>query len=718
MENVNVTKEQLIFEACKHHKKIIEFELKQKNSPHLITGFNLPSANRGFSTGRAEMFVSNQLQEQKPATSNSTKYGFSDLIDIELLQQFSSSFYEATGLPHALVDPDNNILTGIGWQDICVFFHRRCLQSAYRCQQSDKYISNHLNDGPYISYMCMNGLMEYAAPIMVEGQHLATLFIGQFFHQSPDEELFRRQAREFGFDEAFYIEALRRVPIITEEQMELIMQFYTPLSEFLAILALDRKHHLEAVSQSERKFSKLFNCNPDLISISTLKEGRYVEVNDAFGQITGYTRQEVIGRTIEELNIWVVPHLRDTVIQQARESGSIRNAEIEFRMKSGEIRNFITSMDIIDMDGEEHLIVTTKDITERIRMEEELRLSEECFSKAFNASPVSMTISTLEDGKFIHANDAYCRTLGYSREEALGRTSVELGIWANLAERDQVKQRIIANQSVKDMETTFCNKTGEQRLGWLSAEGIEIHGELCILSTLTDITDLKKMETEMTRLDRLNLVGEMAASIGHEIRNPMTAVRGYLQLMQQNEVYQEEVDYFNIMIEELDRANSIITEFLSLAKDKAVDITRENLNSIIKKSLPLIQATAIRRDQRIKLVLGELPNLWLDKKAIRQMIINLVNNALEAMPAKGCVTVKTYLEPGRVVLAVQDEGPGIDSSLLNKLGTPFFTTKDQGTGLGLAVCYRIATKHGAVVDLDTSANGTTFYVKFPLPLTL
>ena len=650
-----------------------------------------------------------------PHTINNTKrYNFADLIDIEILQQYANAFYEATRLPHALLDTDNNILTRAGWQDICVLFHRKCPETACRCQQSDKYITAHLHDDSYVYYQCLNGLMECATPIMVEGQHLATLFIGQFLHQPPDEEMFRYQARQFGFDEGSYIDALRRVPIITKKQIEPVIKYFEMLGTFLAKLGLERKRQLEAANQSERKFSKIFNCNPDLMSISTLKEGRYVEVNDAFEEITGYKRHEVIGRTVEELDIWAVPSARSKIIQQAREYGSIRNAEIAFRMKSGEIRNFITSLEIIDMDGEEHLIVTTKDITERIRMEEELRLSEECFSKAFNASPIQMTISTLEDGRFIHANDAYCNTLGYSREDTLDRTSFELGVWSDLADREQVKQKIMANQSVKDMEISFTKKTGEQRLGLLSAEGIEIHGELCILSTLTDITDLRKMEIEMTRLDRLNMVGEMAASIGHEIRNPMTTVRGYLQLLQQNQAYQNEVEYFILMIEELDRANSIITEFLSLAKDKAVDMSRANLNTVIKKSLPLIQATAIRRDQHIKLQLHTLPDMTLDTKAVRQLIINMVNNGLESMSTNGCVTIRTFAGNDYVVLAVQDEGHGIDNALLNKLGTPFFTTKDQGTGLGLAVCYRIAAQHNAVIDLDTGSNGTTFYVKFPI----
>ncbi|PKM76191.1 MAG: PAS domain-containing sensor histidine kinase [Firmicutes bacterium HGW-Firmicutes-15] len=349
-------------------------------------------------------------------------------------------------------------------------------------------------------------------------------------------------------------------------------------------------------------------------------------------------------------------------------------------------------------------------------MEKALRLSEECFSKAFNASPVVMIITTLEDGRFIKANNAFYRILGYSHEEAIGRTSFETGFWADPADRCLVIQRIIEKQAVQDMEIRFCKNNGEQRLGLYSAEGIEINGELCILSVLTDITEFRQMEVEMTRLDRLNLVGEMAASIGHEIRNPMTTVRGYLQILRENKDYVQEIDCFDLMIEELDRANSIITEFLSLAKNKMVDMKLGNLNAIISKIFPLIQAKAMSKGQYIKLELDELPYLLLDKKEIRQLILNLVDNGMESMSSPGVVTVRTFMEKEKVVLEVQDQGHGIDLELLDKLGTPFFTTKEQGTGLGLAVCYRIATRHNTKIEIDTSSTGSTFYVRFPIPI--
>jgi len=673
----------------------------------------------------------------------------------------------------------------------------------------------------------------------------------KLLHEPPDKDFFRCQAQEYGIDEKAYMEALHRVPIIPEAQIESIMKFYSQLGELLTTMRLEPKRQLEAADQAVReqqellklvwemsndgfwdwniekdelyfsprwteilgysqeelkpqihtwknlvhpdditaamkafvdhlqgltpkyefeyrmltksgkwkwimvrgqvvarneagqplriaginiditerkqteaaliqsqdKFSKAFQFSPDPMSITTLKEGLYIQVNDAYLKTTGYREDEVIGRTIWELDIWVETEgRRDIIIKQIYECGGIRNIETKFRLKSGEIKTALISAEIIDIDGEAHLLIITRDITERKKMEEALRLSEECFSKAFDASPVLMAISRLEEGKFIKANKAFCRTLGYSREEIIGQSTLELGLCSDPADRNLIKQRLMANQSVQDMEIRFCKKTGEQGLGLLSAEKLDVHGEICILTIVTDITELRQMEVEMTRLDRLNIVGEMAASIGHEIRNPMTTVRGYLQLLQQNKNYHQEIEYFDLMIEELDSANIIITEFLSLAKNKMVEMKLRNLNEIISKSLLLIQANAISQDKHIKLELHDLPDLLLDEKEIRQLILNLVNNGMESMSSTGDVTIRTVAEKENVVLAVEDQGHGIGHELLDKLGTPFFTTKEQGTGLGLAVCYRIAARHNAKIDLETGSTGTTFYVRFPIPI--
>lgn len=224
------------------------------------------------------------------------------------------------------------------------------------------------------------------------------------------------------------------------------------------------------------------------------------------------------------------------------------------------------------------------------------------------------------------------------------------------------------------------------------------------------ISEIKIIETELTRLNRLNLVGEMAAVIGHEIRNPITSVRGFLQLFEYK--YSQDIDYLNLMVEELDRANDIITEFLSLTRNKIVELKPINLNMIINKISPLICSSATALGNNVEIETGDVPDLYLDEQEIRQLLFNLVRNGLEAMPSGGILTIKTFTEKENVVLSIQDQGNGIDSEILDKFGTPFITTKEQGTGLGLAVSCGIAARHNAKIDVETGPAGSTFYIRF------
>ncbi|WP_407306473.1 ATP-binding protein [Desulfosporosinus sp. SB140] len=228
-----------------------------------------------------------------------------------------------------------------------------------------------------------------------------------------------------------------------------------------------------------------------------------------------------------------------------------------------------------------------------------------------------------------------------------------------------------------------------------------------------EIVERKRAEIEMVRMDRLNLIGQMAASISHEVRNPMTTVKGFLQLLKKKQELKDQ-EYFDLMIEELDRANSILSEFLSISRNKPTLFERYNLNDLVTSTLPLIEADAQYNDNLLTVDLNNVPDLQLDTQEIRQLLLNLVRNGFEAMSGGGKLTIKTYFVGREVALVVADQGKGIEQSVLEKLGTPFFTTKEQGTGLGLAVCYGIVSRHNARISVETGLEGTTFYVYFEI----
>lgn len=646
----------------------------------------------------------------------------------------------------------------------------------------------------------------------------------------------------------------------------------------------------EALRLSEERFSKAFNANPCMMTITRLSDNKIIDANDSFLRTLGYEIEETLGRTSIELNHWVNPEIRLGITKTIGEQKSIHNLECQIRTKSGEKRVALVSAEILKLSGEECLLITANDITERKRAEEalinalaksqkheaevkalfegtrsvlsyqgfketareifyscmnltgatsgyitllngenkhyevafielgsqtcttnlplpvqihsikseaynnrkivyynnfansecqklipeghiridnvllaplmidnqvvgllclgnkpggftesdvrvvavfcelvavslhnnrtlaSLRSSEELFCKAFNASPNPMSIVTLKDGRFINVNDSFVRIYGFSVEELLGHTATQLRLWVKPIQRKKMINIVSTRGTVRNLEISFHTKTGDVRRGLFSAELITLNGQECLLSTVNDITELRQLEKEMARLDRLNLVGEMAAGIGHEIRNPMTTVRGFLQMLGEKEECANFQEYFKIMIEELDRANFIISEYLSLAKNKVVEKKIKNINTILEALSPLIQSDAMKEEKNMSMNLGTAPDLLLDEKEIRQLILNLVRNGFEAMPPRGNLTIKTYMNGKKVVLSVQDEGKGIRPEHLEKIGTPFFTTKENGTGLGLAVCYSIAARHKATIKVETSTDGTTFFVYFKPPI--
>ena len=303
---------------------------------------------------------------------------------------------------------------------------------------------------------------------------------------------------------------------------------------------------------------------------------------------------------------------------------------------------------------------------------------------------------------------------GYSEVEIIGESVKKLIPPDKQFEFNEVLLAISQGRPFSHYETTRIKKDGQIINVYMTISPIKDYsGKSIGVSTIVrDVTAQLKLEKEMVRMDQLNLVGEMAASIGHEVRNPMTTVKGFLQLLGENKNSAKFSEYIPLMISEIDRANTIITEFLSISRTKITEFARHNLNEIINNILPLVQADAIRDDKWVTIQLETIPDLILDENEIRQVILNLTRNGLEAMGKGGSLIIKTSMLAQEVILEVQDEGEGIKPEVMDKLGTPFFTTKDTGTGLGLAVCYGIAARHDAKISVQTSSRGTRILMKF------
>nr|WP_245251473.1 ATP-binding protein [Paenibacillus turicensis] len=233
---------------------------------------------------------------------------------------------------------------------------------------------------------------------------------------------------------------------------------------------------------------------------------------------------------------------------------------------------------------------------------------------------------------------------------------------------------------------------------------------------IQDMTELETLKLELSHVERLGVIGQMAAGITHEIRNPMAVVRGFLQLMREKS--SDNLDhYYRIVLDELDRANSIINDFLALAQNKTEQKEESRLHDIIHELTPLLWADANLRGQSIEVDLDyKVPVLMLNPKEIKQLILNLCRNAMEAMDDKGQLTIMTHVVENGVELHVSDTGPGISPEEQVKLFQPFYTTKTKGTGLGLALCQSILEKHGGNISVKSELGvGTTFVVLLPIP---
>lgn len=469
-----------------------------------------------------------------------------------------------------------------------------------------------------------------------------------------------------------------------------------------------------AARTSESKFANIFYMNNNAMIISRFADGIIFDINNSAADLIGYRREDLLGRSIKEMGIWGESFRREGIIERLR-NGSSLEFETKYIKPSGESGSILAKVSIMEIDGVQYALISGTDISERVKAIEDLRASEDKFAKSFHQSGSMKAIARYEDGTLIDVNESYAATFGFAREEIIGKTVTELGMWADRAEQQAMIDKLSREGSVKDCEYAIKTKSGETGTVVANVNLIDIDGERCVLVSSNNITKLKQYEREIAHWGNLKLIAQMAAGVAHEVRNPLASVKGFLQLFGEDHNYAGDKENIELMIEELDRVNEMITTFLSIANEKPVELRLRNLGAQIRNILPLIASDARKADVNIKAELHSTPEIMLDKGDFRKLLLNLTNNGIQAMKPNGTLIIRTFADENGVNLVVRDEGRGITPEVLEKLGTPFLTTKDYGTGLGLAVCYSIAERHKAQIRVDTSPEGTCFTVTFPKP---
>ncbi|BAY65626.1 multi-sensor signal transduction multi-kinase [Calothrix brevissima NIES-22] len=351
---------------------------------------------------------------------------------------------------------------------------------------------------------------------------------------------------------------------------------------------------------------------------------------------------------------------------------------------------------------------------ERKQAEDALRVSETKFSTAFRSSPDAIAISTMKDGCYIEVNNSCLKMLGYSQEEIIGHNALDLGVWAKPEERDTIEQLLHQQGSVINLEVKFRRKSGEIFPALYSAEMIHLEEEPCLLAVAADITMLKQAEKA---LERLAEIGELAAMIVHEVRNPLTTISMGLNAFKKLQLSERFQEYLSLSLDEADRLQRLLNQILLYSRQQILQRSPLELNSFILSTLNPLKTIPVASGKHLKFVAATQPlNVLADGDKIKQVLINLVTNACEAVSIGETIAVQIQVtENHQVCIQIHNQGTPIPADILPQLTKPFFTTKASGTGLGLAIVKRIVEAHDGEFSIESSAvTGTIVKVQLPL----
>jgi PAS domain S-box-containing protein len=502
-------------------------------------------------------------------------------------------------------------------------------------------------------------------------------------------------------------------------------------------LGIERKRAQTALAESEARFSVAFQASPIFIAILRMSDGRFVLANDAIVTWAGHSREEILGRNTTELSVWERQEDREAFWAELRRTGSIRAREVRFRNRSGRLSTMLLSSEVIQLNGVPHILSLALDITERKQAEAELRASEARlresearFSAAFHASPIVTAIFRASDTRIVLVNDAFLNWTGYSRDEVIGRTTIELGIWESPARREQFWADMRKTGSVREWECHSRNRHGKVSTMLASGVIIEINGVDHLLTMLVDISQRKQAEAELHRtlareMELSQLKSNFVSMVSHEFRTPLGIIQSSAELLR--DFYQkmqpaERGEQLESITRNTRRMAGMMEEVLILSRLDAGKLdfqpTVLDLNRFCRRLVDEVLSATNRRCP-IKLSLTSIPTEGeADERLLGHIFTNLLSNAVKYSDPGATVDFAVERDGADVVCIVRDQGIGIPGEDQEHLFEAFYRGGNvgtrPGTGLGLLVVKRCVELHRGDVQLVSRlGEGTTVAVRFP-----
>ncbi|MCP8969410.1 PAS domain S-box protein [Ectobacillus ponti] len=364
---------------------------------------------------------------------------------------------------------------------------------------------------------------------------------------------------------------------------------------------------------------------------------------------------------------------------------------------------------------ENGLSVFFKDITDQRLASAQ---NEQHYRSLFEQNPDAVYSFDLQ-GNYLSVNPAMEKMFGYSEAELL-QSSFTLLVAPEDLERTIHHYELAANGITQHYEVKARHKDGHVIHVRVTNIPIIVDGEIVgVYGIAKDVTIQKQTEDRLVRSEKLTAVGQLSASIAHEIRNPLTSLKGFLQLMRTS-AEDSSTNYFHIMESEITRIEAITGELLLLAKPQAQQFRLESVQDIVEDVMLLLSSQALMNKVTLEADCEVLPPVQCIGNQLKQVFINLVKNSIEAMPEGGCIriTLQQY-DAESICVQIQDEGCGIPAELLDKIGLPFYTTKEKGTGLGMLTTFKIVESHGGRMHIESKVGTGTkvsIYLPFQPPL--